>query len=103
MSYDLRGDDSAYSKDMMTDRLDQEVARVEEELGDALTRQGLLNDRCDEIAGRLQAARGVGHASAAAELAAQLDVAEARRARAMALACDASQRLNRLRARLRDG
>ena len=87
----------------MSDDIYGELNRVEDEFADALTRQALLNDRCDEIADRLRAARGGGPAAAAAELGAQLDVVEARRLRAMALAYEASQRLNRLRQRLRDG
>ena len=83
--------------------LESELERAEAELADALTRHALHNDRCSEIGAALESARARGDAQAASDRAAQLDVAEARRARAMALAQTASQHLNELRRRLRDG
>ena len=77
--------------------MNPDLERSEEELGDALTRQALLNDRCTELTEALELARARGQAAEACELAAQLDVVEARRTRAMALAQGASQRLSQLR------
>jgi hypothetical protein len=77
--------------------VDSDLDRIEEELGDALTRHLLMNDRGAEIVAALALARSSGEQERARELAAQLDIVEARRMRAMAIAQAASQHLNRLR------
>lgn len=83
--------------------MDSDLDRVEEELGDALTKHALLNDRGGEIMAALEVARSRGDHEQARELAAQLDVVEARRMRAMAIAQAASQRLGQLRRHVQEG
>ena len=80
-----------------------ELDSVVEELGDALTKQGLLNDRGSELIAELEVARARGDAGRVRELLDQLDIVEARRVRAMALAGAASQRLHALRRRVIEG
>jgi hypothetical protein len=83
--------------------VDPDVERVEEALGDALTRLALLNDRRSQIVAALQAAKSAGNSEDVPALATQLEVVEARRTRATAIAEAASQRLSRLRHRVQEG
>jgi hypothetical protein len=80
-----------------------ELDSVVEELGDALTKHGLLNDHASELIAELDVAKARGETQSARELRDQLDIVEARRVRAMALAGAASQRLNQLRRHILEG
>jgi hypothetical protein len=76
---------------------DPDLERVAAEFGDALRRHALLNERSSEVVAALLAARSVGRPQGVPALAAQLEVVEARRLRAMAIAQTASQHLSELR------
>ena len=82
---------------------DQELEHLEAELGDALRRLVLLNDRSTEIVAALQAAGSAGSFEKFPALTTQLAVVEARRTRATTIAETASQRLSRLRHRVQEG
>ena len=80
--------------------MDPDSRRVEAELADTLARHAALNERAIEIVAALEKANTAGDKQQASALAAQLDLLEARRARAMVLAQDASARLGYLRQHL---
>jgi hypothetical protein len=82
---------------------DPDLERVEAELDDALRRLALITDRRAQIAAALQVAKSAGNSEKIRTLATQLDVVEARHARATAIAAAAAQRLTRLRQRVQDG